>query len=148
MEDYIRPITKQDMMLIYEWANDSCVRENSFSSEKINLDDHIRWFNKVIQDEKCLFFIYMHKGYPIGQIRLDINKDTGSISYSIAREYRGQGFGTKMIECMEQLIKEEKISVKRLIGEVKMGNIPSQHVFEKLGYSGKSLIRYEKKIGD
>ena len=47
--------TSEDCNLIYNLSNDPLVRANSFNSEPIIYENHVKWFNKVI---KPLFYCY------------------------------------------------------------------------------------------
>lgn len=46
-----------DSSLIYNLSNDPLVRINSFNSEPIIYENHVKWFNKVINDSNILFFL-------------------------------------------------------------------------------------------
>ena len=46
-----------DCSLIYNLSNDPLVRINSFNSEPIIYENHVKWFNKVINDSNILFFL-------------------------------------------------------------------------------------------
>lgn len=41
----------EDMMDVFNLANDPEVRKNSFSQKQINLEDHKIWFSKKICDQ-------------------------------------------------------------------------------------------------
>lgn len=47
--------TTQDCSLIYNLSNDPLVRANSFISEPIIYENHVKWFNKVINDSNIFF---------------------------------------------------------------------------------------------
>ncbi len=40
---------------VYELANDSVVRQNSFNSNEIKYDDHIKWYLNKINNKDCIF---------------------------------------------------------------------------------------------
>lgn len=143
---HLRRVTNEDLMLIFSWANDSDVRKNSFNQSEISLEEHKSWFRKKLEDENCYFYILEAEGVPVGQIRLDVENNSGYISYSIAREYRSKGFGRLILKALENEIQKENIPVYRLIAEVKIDNIASQKKFTEAGYAGVSLIRYNKQI--
>ncbi|WP_291867256.1 UDP-2,4-diacetamido-2,4,6-trideoxy-beta-L-altropyranose hydrolase, partial [Maribacter sp.] len=43
--------SEKHMMQVYEWSNDSRVRENSYNTEEITLNDHKRWYLKKINSK-------------------------------------------------------------------------------------------------
>lgn len=125
----LRRATSDDYILLFQWLNDSEVRKNSFSQEIVKLENHIKWFQSKLKDDKNNIFIVMKDKVEVGQIRVEIDNDVGTISYSIDSNYRGQGIGTEILN----LIKLEFEDIK-LIGYVKKDNIASIKVFEKAGY--------------
>ena len=46
-----------DSSLVYNLSNAPLVRANSFDSEPIIYENHVKWFNKVINDSNILFFL-------------------------------------------------------------------------------------------
>ena len=125
----LRPVTHEDCTLLFKWANDSKVRENSFSPNSIDLESHIKWYKHKINDKKTNIFIVLKDNVEVGQIRVDIENDKGFIDYSIDENNRGQGIGAEIL----QLIKMEITNVN-LIGYVKKENIASIKAFKKTGY--------------
>ncbi|MEQ1581102.1 MAG: GNAT family N-acetyltransferase [Steroidobacteraceae bacterium] len=55
------------------------------------------------------------------------------ISYGIAREVRGQGFGTVAIARLLQLATADR-SVRRVIAHILPGNLPSSNLVRRLGF--------------
>ncbi len=134
---YLRKATMQDMDLIYEWANDSVVRINSFNSYPIQYDTHVKWFNRIMSDESVLQFILMDDDTPVGQIRLNIEGDEAEIGYSIALLYRGKGYGHKVLQLIAEEVKARHQEIKCLVAKVKPENIASSKLFEHEGYEMK-----------
>lgn len=143
---YLRPVTAEDMRLIYDWANDSETRKNAFNIEHIKFEDHREWFCKKLSDPNCYFYIFMQGSRPVGQIRVDVDKTEGYIDYSIASEYRAQGYGRLMLAELEKVIKTDKLPIKNLVAEVKPDNVASQKKFEEADYEKTELIRYKKNV--
>lgn len=142
----LRPVTNDDLKLIFEWANDDDVRKNSFNQQPITFAEHKQWFENVLDDKNCLFYLFIFEGHPVGQIRVNIENETGYISYSIAKKYRGHGYGGAMLAELENVIYFEKIPVERLVAEVRPDNIISKKKFEQAGYSSIELVRYVKDL--
>lgn len=136
MDEYLRKATEADMELLFEWANDPEVRENSFSTAQISYEEHRRWFLELLQDESRTQYIYMAGQQPIGQIRITRQGDAAEIGYSICSEWRGRGYGSKMLGLLRQLLKKEP-GLTRLTAKVKEGNQASEQAFQKSGYQKK-----------
>lgn len=123
-------VTMYDCELLYNWANDYEVRVNSFNTDTIKYEEHVEWLKAKIKQDASIMHILKMENEKIGLVRLDkISIDKYLISFSIAKEYRGKGFGTMLL----RLIKE-KYSSKILIGKVKKDNIASIKAFQNAGY--------------
>lgn len=142
----LRKVTKKDKDLLFQWANDSECRKNSLNMAQISYEEHCKWFESRINSVLCNMYIYMYRGEPVGQIRIECKDDEGYISYSIAKEHRGKGHGDALLKLVEQ---EMQGKVKYLTAVVKDDNIASKRRFEENGY-GKSEVPegvfYRKKL--
>ena len=134
---YLREATMQDMDLIYKWANDPVVRINSFNSDPIQYDTHVKWYNRVMSDESVLQYILMDDDTPIGQIRLNIDGSEAEIGYSIASDYRGKGYGHIVLQLVAKEMKANHPDIGCLVAKVKPENIVSSKLFEHEGYEIK-----------
>lgn len=132
MSIFLREVNAGDMERILAWRNDPLTRENSFNKEEISLSDHQKWFAGKMADENCLFYIMMDHDMPIGQLRIDRQDDIGEISYMIAPEARGKGYGSKILTLAQEIAKGE---VKVLLGLVEKQNTASCKCFEKNGFA-------------
>ena len=138
-EDHLsfRRATLDDCALYWSWANDPEVRLNAFNSEPISWDAHQEWFAARLNDPNSILLIYESQYGPVGQIRLDGGKTQRTISYSVARQYRGKGIGKKIIS---EVIAVSPPLSKRFLAEVKTENLASANIFEKLGFQRTELL--------
>lgn len=135
--------TMEDIDLLFEWSNESECRKNSFNSEKIEYSEHKKWFLNKINDENCKIYLYALNNDKIGQVRLELQGSTGLIGYSVKREYRGKGHGCRILNLLEKKIEGLcDTKIKCLIGKVKIENLSSQKVFEKLNYTSDIKDQY------
>ena len=137
-----------DALLLFDWANDSVVRENSLNKVKISIIDHFKWFNKKIKDINSHIYILTDLyNSNIGQIRVDKIDEYFEIDYSISRLYRGKGFGNKILQLL--LTQLGNVNYK---AKVKTENIASKKVFINNGFKLQSesdgLLIYSKKSQD
>ena len=134
-EIYLRLVDDKDMKLLFDWRNDEVVRKNSFSTEPIDWEEHVSWFNATLKNTSVLFFIMMNGEQAIGQSRMDLELDnTAIIDYSIAKKYRGLGYGKRLLYLVETEMYARFKDKYRLKALVKVNNIASQVIFEKLNY--------------
>ena len=146
---YLRKVSYSDMDLLYEWANDSDTRLNSFSSAAIPYEVHTQWFKDKLDSDSVLLLIYHHGDENIGQVRIELSADTARLSCSISPSHRSKGYGYKMLLLAEEKVKREYGTVNCLLGEVKNENIPSLQMMRRLNYSEEQepgFVRFTKKI--
>lgn len=145
---YLRKATIDDAMDILAWRNDPQTRASSFNKEEIDPDSHIKWFRGKLADENCELFILTDGEKKLGHIRVDINDNTGTISYMITPTHRGKGYGTEMIRLLDAAV-DKRVSV--LSALVEKDNAASQKCFERNGYERREegdTIRYSKLKAD
>lgn len=143
---YLRKAVEEDARLLLDWRNESSVRQNSFHSEIIEYEDHVKWFRKKLEDEREKLFILMQDDIPVGQIRLSNDGHEVEISYSIDCRYRGKGYGKNIIYMAERVLRKGQYRDK-IVGLVKKENEASRRVFLSLGYQEieqADCYRYEK----
>ncbi|MBO5483674.1 MAG: GNAT family N-acetyltransferase [Lachnospiraceae bacterium] len=128
---YLRCVTPADRELLYLWCNDPQCRANSLNPAMISYEEHCRWFSRKMSSEDCYIYIFMNGESAVGQVRLDLEENVGTISYSIAADYRGRGLGYQMLQMLEEVMPQR---VETLHAVVKEENTASQRCFEKLGY--------------
>ena len=130
----LRRANWDDLLMIYRWANDPAVRENSFSSDVIPLETHERWFRALLDDPNRRQYILLSDGVEVGQLRLSAQDDAVEISYSVAPEYRGRGFGKRLLALAADQARTDFPGAKYLAGKVKPQNAASRAAFESAGY--------------
>ena len=126
-----------DCSLYWYWANDHEVRQNAFQSESISWEKHQLWFASRMADPGSVLLVFESRHGPVGQVRLEGDANQKVISYSISRQYRGNGLGTKMIA---EVIASLPPFSRSFLAEVKKDNKASVCIFEKLGFQKKKLL--------
>lgn len=149
----LRKVTMKDFQKLFIWVNDEEVRKNARYTEEKNLDEYKKWFIKALKDENLFMFIEVVDGEDIGQVKLQVSGEEIIFNYSIAKEYRGKGFGIVPIRDGERFIMENKnlfIGKNKLTAYVRTSNIPSCRIFEKLDYTKvfkcEEYIKFQKNI--
>lgn len=151
----LRPARKEDVRLLWEWANDAAVREASFTSEPIPWQRHEQWFDQKLSDPGCLIFIGVDdRDRPVGQVRLDETvAGEAEIDVSIEPSRRGKGYGSRLISLVLQEM--ERVSqIRTFHAWVKPQNSRSGRAFENAGFvqagcadrDGCTALRYIRKL--
>jgi spore coat polysaccharide biosynthesis protein SpsF len=128
----LRKAKNDDAEFVLECRNDPQTRKFSFSEKLIDYDLHMEWFKKKIDDPDCFFFILIDGSERIGQIRVDRVNDIGEVSYAVASNKRGRGYGKAILKLCESVMPAD---ITVLMGTVKKENIPSRKCFQFNGYS-------------
>ena len=139
-----RKANDSDMMLYFNWANDSSVRENSYQSNVISIENHQSWFLNKIIDSNCQMLVFEnHLHQAIGQVRIQINTDkTAIIGISNDCQHRGKGYASLMIDKATELFLKENPQMV-VSAYIKIENQASTKAFEKAGFVIDSTIIYE-----
>lgn len=130
-----------DIQTYFNWSNEETVRKLSFNSEKIKFEDHEIWFKNQLNDQDCIMYIF-YLNIDIGQVRFQkISNTDAIINVSIDKDFRGKGFGVKMINKSIVMFRE---SFPEIIinAYVKIENKASKIVFEKSGFKLLGSILY------
>lgn len=136
-----KKISKADISIMFQWANDEETRKNSFHMASISFEEHKQWFEQKIHSNTCEIYIAYRAEKPVGQVRLEYEEDTAYISYSVDKNERGKGYGKKIISSAEQILLDSgKADV--IVAKVKFNNISSKKILEQLGYQVSKVDDY------
>jgi UDP-2,4-diacetamido-2,4,6-trideoxy-beta-L-altropyranose hydrolase len=142
----LRLATADDRRLLFAWANDPVVRNNSFHAKTIGWEEHCAWFTAKLRDPACLMFLaFLDGGRPLGLARFDMQRHSAIVSVSIAAEFRGRGWGGRLIRkaCEAFFVARP---VARINAYIKKDNIASQNAFAKAGFSREPDVLYQGDI--
>ena len=131
----IRKAKIDDLLKIFEWANEKVVIQNSIErSKKVSINEHSKWFKRYITSKYNFIFIVSLKNRRIGLVRVDHQKKEIFLSYIVDRKKRNKGFGYQMLSKIIKKFKNEKRVFK---ARVKRDNVASNSIFIKLGFKIK-----------
>lgn len=139
---YIRAVTLEDADLILKWRNQDFVRNNMYNNSIIDYETHIKWFNRMLNDETFKYFIYEKDSIPIGVISFyGINYETKKASWAFylgSEKARGAGVD------MEQLALNyafNELGLHKLYCEVLSFNTSVIEFHKKFGFSIEGIRR-------
>jgi len=136
----IRRAAPNDMQLYFKWANDTQVRQHAVNTAPIAWHSHEAWFNRRLLNSNSYLYVLELNHQPVGQVRIEFEQQTGTIDYSVAAEFRGQGLGTAILRRTFAQLRQEKPAPWTLVGQVKVTNPASRRVFERLGFRHQSSV--------
>jgi UDP-2,4-diacetamido-2,4,6-trideoxy-beta-L-altropyranose hydrolase len=126
-----RKATHADCRLYWYWANDPEVRNNAFNTNPISWEEHQVWFYEKLANKEVTLLVFENTFGPLGQVRLDQIKSKYYIDYSIAVQFRGQGWGEKIVR---DALKNKKELIGNIYAKVKKTNKPSVRTLKKAGF--------------
>lgn len=122
----LRKVQLYDALLIYKWAIDPTVRQNSLNSNSFSFESHLIWLKNKLNDNNTEFYI-LEELFPLGQIRFDKINEGWLINFLIDENFRGLGLGYSIVKMGMEQVKGNKF-----IAYVKKDNLPSNKIFRKL----------------
>jgi UDP-2,4-diacetamido-2,4,6-trideoxy-beta-L-altropyranose hydrolase len=139
----LRAVSEQDCELLWQWANDPEVRARSFASQPIPWNEHVQWFNAKRGASDCRFYIAIDTDdTPIGSIRFDIDHDEAIVSIAIDNQYRGQGYGSTLIDlAVSELFATQHIA--QVNAYIQPDNQASIRAFLKAGFQHHGTILFK-----
>ncbi|MEP6664777.1 MAG: GNAT family N-acetyltransferase, partial [Verrucomicrobiota bacterium] len=129
----LRRANSADARFVWESANESTVRDVSFSSDPIRWEDHLIWFEKKISDPNCFLWIAADDSdIPLGMARFDLEGEIAVISVSLDKNRRGKNRGSLLIwlACRKLFLESNAEIVDAFI---KSDNHASIRAFQKAG---------------
>ncbi len=139
----LRPVEYGDIHDVFELSNEDEVRKHSFDEGKIKFKDHEIWFKKKIRDPEHLFLVISVREVFAGQVRFDFDGDSGTISISMKKQFRGLGLGYISLEKSIDYLKIKLPDIKIVKAYIREGNERSLKMFENMGfkYSQQVIIK-------
>ncbi|TGK17256.1 N-acetyltransferase [Leptospira fluminis] len=136
----LRRAQKEDLLLLFDWANDPETRKAAFNSEQIPIEKHTSWFLGKLAHVDSDIYILEYNNISIGQVRFDKREEDGAflIDYSIDLKYRGRGFGSEIIALGLRAQTEKFGKAPTFVAFVKKQNVASQKCFLKVGFRQES----------
>lgn len=132
----IRKANKHDMNELFILSNQDYVRRYSIKKRKINWENHVEWFNNIIDDDNCVFYVFRDKGDDLlGQIRFLIENDSATVSISLSQLIIGKGYSLGLLKKSMNFLFDERREVKKIVAFVSEDNTASIKLFKKADFS-------------
>jgi UDP-2,4-diacetamido-2,4,6-trideoxy-beta-L-altropyranose hydrolase len=133
-EVILRPATSADRALLLDWRNDQDVVRFSLSGRPVAAAAHANWLAARLAEPALRLWIAEEAGEPVGQVRVDLEDATGTVSISVAPAHRGRGVGSRMLRALV-IEMEADGAVRSLLALVHRENTASLRSFERVGFS-------------
>lgn len=132
MELTLREARQSDADYLFVLANDPVTRNNSFNSEPIDWKDHVRWFEKALNDPDKYIFVAYQDGNKVGVVRFETGSET-VVGVTVDPLFRGKGLAAGIIR--NGCLKFWEHRSDDIIAYIKLGNIASIKSFVNARFS-------------
>jgi UDP-4-amino-4,6-dideoxy-N-acetyl-beta-L-altrosamine N-acetyltransferase len=137
----LRPVSKNDLELLFVWRNRPEVRAYMFTSSEIKLADHSRWFISMLDDPARRWLLMSMNGIDCAVIYFTDILEGNSCSWGF---YSGPGAPAGLsliIELAGVSYAFETLGVRRLQCEVLAGNQQVVNLHKKAGFTQEGCLR-------
>ena len=130
---YIRRVEFKDQALLLNWANQQVLEKTKINTRKlIKIEEHKKWFLKILKDQNSYLWIIYNNTKPIGQLRIEWRKNNHEIDIFITKEFRKFGLGSAALKKGLEKLKQD--NHKKIIARVKGNNEVSKKFFKNFGF--------------
>jgi len=129
----LRPAAPDDAARLLEWRNDPDVVRFSLTGRPVLAIDHDAWLVARLARPNVRLWIAEEAGEPVGQVRVDLEQEIGTVSIAVAPAHRGRGVGTSMLRALLVAL-EGDAGVRTLLAVVHLENAASLRAFERAGF--------------
>lgn len=137
----LRKTNTDDLMIMFTWANDPELRQNSFSAGNISLEEHTTWFHRKLQDNNSFLYLFeSQQGVPIGNIRFELKEGEYVLSYFIDPGFRNLGLSKQLLNAGIEEFFKEATGINNVTGFIKEDNLPSIKAFLSVGFLPEANI--------
>ncbi len=125
----LRPATFDDADFLLRLRNDIGTRTQSLHEDIVDAAHHHAYLASHIGAENEHLYIALDDDIAVGTCRSDIGDGATELSWTIAPEHRGHGYGRRMLAA---LLAATPGPVSAIIKE---GNLASRRMVEKAGFT-------------
>lgn len=146
----LRPATHADAALLLEWRNDPEAVRFSLTGRTVGASPHASWLAARLAGNTPRLWIAEEGRDPVGQVRVDLDGATGTVSIAVAPAHRGKGVGTGILHAL--LVEmEADPEVGTLQATVHADNAASLRAFERAGFQarngrGHRFVVFERSV--
>lgn len=134
----LREAELEDAEVIFNWVMDKETRRNAPNPKPFSFSSHKKWFEQKIQSNDLILIAEAGQN-KIGILRFDVNQNKDEIDVSIVvnPDFRGKGFGAKIIG---KGLKKLKSKIGKDFENLRLraiyfgDNLGSKHIFLKNGF--------------
>ncbi len=144
----LRAAGQTDAARLLAWRNDPSANRWFSSSTRVSTDQHAAWLEQTLADPNRILLIIEGDEQPLGQVRLDLDGPSATVSITVDAGARGRGVGRAALDQTTRLAGQ--LGLERLEARIKPGNAASLAAFAAAGFaawasdrsSGETLLHW------
>jgi spore coat polysaccharide biosynthesis protein SpsF len=129
----VRRATAADIQAVFVLSNQRSIREKSFRNTSIGWPEHVEWFDRILKDPNCSFYVAEVDGRIAAQVRFSRDGELALVSISVSQDCRRKGVGRQMFQMALKDFKSGH-PYDRIVAKIKPENLQSMSFFQGLGF--------------
>ncbi|MBM3673088.1 MAG: GNAT family N-acetyltransferase [Actinobacteria bacterium] len=129
----LRPAAEDDVEVLFVLRNDPESVEFSGTARAVTWEEHREWFARCLTGAATSIWIGESNGDVVGQVRVDIDGGSATVSIAVIPERRGCGYAMEMLRHL-QLKMAADHPTPELVANVHRDNAASRRLFERSGF--------------
>ena len=147
----LRDMRREDRERVRDWRNLPAVAQYMYTDREITADEHAAWFDRVLEDPTCTYWIITCDGADVGLACITgIDRDHCRCSwafYIASSDLRGRGVGS-VVEYSVLSHVFDTLGLEKLCCEVLDLNAPVIEMHKRFGFSEEGRLRRHIRKGD
>lgn len=133
-----RPLCREaasgDLFDVWRLANEPSVRAHSFAKGRIPLQEHRRWYGKILASKRQKLYVIDAAGAVAGTVRYSLQRrGLAETHFSLHPAFRGRGWAALSLAATWPLARRA-LKARGAFGAVILPNAASEKVFARAGY--------------
>jgi UDP-4-amino-4,6-dideoxy-N-acetyl-beta-L-altrosamine N-acetyltransferase len=151
MSILLRPVSAGDCAKLRDWRNSPGVSRYMYSDRRIELDEHMKWFDRMLSSNTMKYWVIVVDEADVGIACIyDINRDHSRAEwafYLADASLRGRGIG-RYVEYYVVSYVFEVLKLNKLCCEVFAWNDAVVRMHEGFGFVREALFRQHIRKGE
>lgn len=146
---YLKKLQQVDIGLLFKNIFKEILWEDLFTMNSVSYVEFEVLINNIISLANNDTYLYYFDNNPIGYLRITYESTIASVSYSLNKELRGQGYGRKLLDLFRKELTNNKSQHDEINISVKSNNVALQIKLEESKFDKfveNNYIRYVKEV--
>jgi len=144
----VRPMAHTDLERVLAWRNHPDVRQYMYTQNEISLDEHLRWFERSLQDARKHLLIFEFNDQPLGFVNFSELDGGGIADWGFyAAPDAPKGIGRRLGQAaLDHAF--NKLKLHKICGQALAYNERSSRFHQNLGFQQEGILREQHYDGE